>query len=546
MENAPSGNNQFVIRLNHDTTGTIVQLPLDMHDAVSQWAEKADQSLGINLNCYRNDDYLFVMAILLHAYTAYQKMSIDPSTGNWIEGCRDVPRIVLRLLEQPAVATDENNVPLLDEDGMYIPDDRKLNAGIAGPYYQEHKPYYVFQFNSKMLERFAVFLQEVFDKNEELLMSFENGQIQFDDGRTGTAADAFPHFDLISKEDLIKKAQSLYQTGMHDLGYALMVQSAQMSDDERVPDPNVAFWKNPQTGTTKVLGFFYADQKRQKFYIPIRKTIYNTSGFFNYFLRRNTLISELFVEAIRMIVYHEFFHIANGHGLLKNADPSYVKQKDISVCAEQNADDSAMRMMVCELLYDTLDGNPGRGQLKYSRKELIHTWSIRIFAGYLALSWMYRGDDRKWDEKTLEKYVENRELTHPLYQFRTFNILNCAFNRLQDISRCKEMQLTTSDGLPVDEKVIQETISTTKDLLNSFESSFRMTYDDQRSMEEKIIQSWKVERKSIPQVPQEVPFLMTTLSECAAKEAEKIRQTWPELKKRLEEVGAYNLRFSKI
>ena len=546
MENIQSGDDRFVIRLNYDTTGTIVQLPLDMHNSVSQWAENADKALGFNLDCYRNDDYLFLMAMMLHAYTAYQKMSIDPTTGRWIEGCHDVPRIVLNLQERPAVATDESKKPILDENGMYIPDDRKLNAGIAGPYYQGDTPYYVFQFNRYMLQRFAIFLQEVFDKNEELVISFENGQVRFDDDRIGTTADIFPHFDFVSKEDLLKKSQELYKTGLHDLGYSLMVQSAHMTDDERVPDPNITFWKNPDTGKTKVLGFSYADQDRQRCYIPIRKTIYNTSGFFDYFIRRNTLISELFVEAIRMIVYHEFFHVANGHGLLKNADPVYAGRKDIRICAEQNADDSAMRMMVCELLFDTLDGNPGTAQLKYSRQELIHTWAIRIFAGYLALSWMYRGDDRKWDEKTVGKYIEKSDVTHPLYQFRTFNIINCAFNRLLDIAGCKEMCLITSDGLPVDEEVIQKTISTTKDFLNSFEASFRMTYDDTRSMEEKIMQSWKVERKSIPKVPQEVPFLMIALSERAAEEAEKIQQTWPELSKRLAEVGAYNLRFSKI
>ena len=205
-----------------------------------------------------------------------------------------------------------------------------------------------------------------------------------------------------------------------------------------------------------------------------------------------------------------------------------------------------MRMMVCELLFDTLDGNPGSMQLKYSRKEIIHTWAIRIFAGYLALSWMYRGNDRKWDQKMIEEYIKNDGLTHPLYQFRTFNVINCALNRLQDIAKSSEMKLITADGILIDETLIGEVISTTNDLLNSFESSFCMTYDDNRSIEEKILQSWKAEKSSIPQIPQEVPFLMALLSDLAAAEAEKIRQIWPELNNRLKEVGAYNIQFSKI
>lgn len=99
MENVQPGNDCFVIRLNYDTTGTIVQLPSDMHDSVSQWARNSDQRLGINLHCYNNDDYLFLMAMLLHAHTAYRTMSTDPSTGQWLEGCSDIPQIVLHLLE---------------------------------------------------------------------------------------------------------------------------------------------------------------------------------------------------------------------------------------------------------------------------------------------------------------------------------------------------------------------------------------------------------------------------------------------------------------
>ena len=245
-------------------------------------------------------------------------------------------------------------------------------------------------------------------------------------------------------------------------------------------------------------------------------------------------------------IYHEFFHIANGHGLLSEADPDYVAQKDIMICAEQNADDSAIRMMVCELLFDTADGNPASATLKYTRSELIQKWSIRIFASYLILSWAHRGDDRIWSKSLLDNYIADREANHPIYQFRTYNILNRAFQLLENIVQQSEMRMTTVEGLPINEHVIQQTIDKTKDLLNSFEASFRITYKDTRPMEERILESWKVEKSSIPQIPQEVPFLMVSMMNRAAEEAERIRQTWPGLQNRLSEVGAYNVRFSSI
>lgn len=544
--NKEESTDTFVVRLNYDVSGTIVQLPDALHDKMREIVSAEDAKLDIDLNCYNNDDYLFIAGLFYHAHNVYRKMGIDPVTGKWIDGCRDIPHVVIYLQEQPVIVTDENQHPVLDDNGMFIPDDRKLNAGVSRPFEHNGVPYYQFGFNRYILQRFILFLQEVFDKNEELVISLGESEIRFGDGTTGTAADVFPRFDMITKDQMFKKAQDLWSSGYIDLGYALMREAAHMADDEKVPEPILSFWDNPETGKTKLLGFSYVDQQKQNFYIPIRKRIYNTSAFYPYFLRRNTLITELFEEAIRMIVYHEFFHIANGHGLLLAADEPYAKRKDIAVCAEQNADDSAIRMMVCELLWDTKDGHPASGQLKYTRGELIHKWSIRIFAAYLAMSWMYRGDDRIWSEKTLEQYEQNQNAEHPLYQFRTFNILNCAFSRMEDIGKPIEAPMTTAEGLPIDASVVQHVIRATQNFLDSFEASFRITYDDTRTMEEKIMESWKAEQKSLPPVPEEVPFLMNVLSKRAAEEAEKIRQTWPELKERLIEVGAYNQRFTAI
>lgn len=546
MECGNIDNETFVIRLNYDVSGTIVQLPISLREKIKRVAKAEDARRSIDLHCYDNDDYLFIAGLFYHARNVYRKMGINPFSGQWLDGCADIPHTVIRMIEKPCLVTDEHDVPILDDNGMFIPDDKKLNAGISRPYYHNGEPYYLFDFNRYMLQRFIVFLQEVFDKNEELVVHFEDNSVQFDDGRLGDADDVLPQFKLVSKSEIIKRGQDLWKSGLIDWGYALIRESAYMSDDELVPEPCMLLWSKDDPKKGLPLGFIYSDPQNRRMYAPIRKQIYSSVGFYRYFARRNTLISELFEEAIRMIVYHEFFHIANGHGLLIEADESYAKSKRIAVCVEQNADDSAMRMMICELLYDTKGENPASGHLKYTRKELIHKWSIRIFASYLALSWIFRGDDRIWSEEVLTAYQNNTSLTHPLYQFRVHNILNSAFSRLQKLAEGQDMQFTTAEGKLIDNTVVDNTIDVTMRFVNSFEANFRSIYDDSRPMEERIRDSWIGESRNIPPIPEEIPALFAVLSERAAKEAADIRATWPELKSKLHEVGAYNQLFSSV
>ena len=536
----------FVIRLNYDTTGTIVQLPESFREKLGQFIKAQDVEHGIDLRCYDNDDYLFVAGLFYHAHNVYRTMGFDLYNGQWIDGCCDIPYTAIRVIEQPCVVTDQNDTPILDDNGMFIPDDKKLNAGISKPYYRNGEPYYLFTFNRYMLQRFAVFLQEVFDKNEELVISLDGGPIRLDNIRECSPGEVLPQFGMTSKDHVLKLGRDLWASGLTDWGYALIRESAYMADDEIVPEPAFLLLGTDDPDKGIPLGFAYSDSNRNCIYAPIRKQIYKSSGFYRYFTRRNILITELFEEAIRIIVYHEFAHIANGHGLLLEADKEYAKSKRIAVCAEQNADDFAMRMMICELLYDTIDGNPASGQLEYTRSELIHKWSIRIFASYLALSWIYRGDDRRWDEQVLLDYQGNDAVQHPLYQFRVYNIVNCAINRLQHMLQHQDPPMTTAEGLPIDKNVIESAINETLDLINSFEANFRANDNDTRSYEKKIRDSWLAEPKNIPDVPEDIPLLFTSLSEQAAKEAAQIRSTWPELKARLKEVGAYNQKFSSV
>ena len=72
-------------------------------------------------------------------------------------------------------------------------------------------------------------------------------------------------------------------------------------------------------------GFFGKDGR--SFRIPMKKTIYNTSGFADLFERRVELVSELFQSSIKMILAHETAHVARGHWTLRMKEPEYSTNK---------------------------------------------------------------------------------------------------------------------------------------------------------------------------------------------------------------------------
>lgn len=71
------------------------------------------------------------------------------------------------------------------------------------------------------------------------------------------------------------------------------------------------------------MGFF--DESGTKFRIPMKKTIYNTSGFAELFYNRTALVSEIFVNSPKMILAHETAHVAREHWLLRQNEPEYSR-----------------------------------------------------------------------------------------------------------------------------------------------------------------------------------------------------------------------------
>ena len=147
---------------------------------------------------------------------------------------------------------------------------------------------------------------------------------------------------------------------------------------EKLPEPCLTFLN--EAGEQKMITRGFFGQDGRSFRMPMKKTIYNTSGFADLFERRVELVSELFQSSIKMILAHETAHVARGHWNLRMKEPDYSQTRNVMMNCEINADWTAALWMLNELLYDTVTDDPQFPILAYKRKDLIHLWSVRILA----------------------------------------------------------------------------------------------------------------------------------------------------------------------
>lgn len=526
----------MIIHREYGERNSIIEFSPKNHETVRAFAIEQDTKHNFTLstryssaNSYDCDDYLFVVWMVNQIVESYHRMNYVPQIGHWRDGYKDVPYIHVELYEG-------NTLELID--GIPTPNDKRLDIRINGPHPNGS---YILWMDRNYLLRYIQFLHQIFDDNQELFMDLSAG-VTYDNGEHGTIENVFASADRISKNDLLLQALRLQSQGANDPGTALLNYALSLPNDAVVPTPGIAIINN------QFQGLIFPDEQRSGFTIPLKKTIFNTSGFANFFANRNDFIIEIFEESFLSIIAHEFSHVANGHCLLGSIDPDYANQKHIRICAEQNADDTAMRLRLSEPLYHGIDGNPHNYQLAYSADELIHIWSVRSFSMHLGLSWMYRGEDRAWDEGTLEKYLQDRKIQHPLYQFRTYNSIQRMVNFLSGIPDfTSPAQFVDKTGKVINHDVVKIAIEKALDMINSFESCFEISYGkDERSLEELLHESWRVEAHSMPAEIQKVPYLMPVFDQATMDEVNKIYETWPELKKRLEESGAYSKLYASI
>ena len=461
------------------------------------------------INQYDFDDYLYIATIVREARGMYWQNHFNPMTGQLIDGYQPMPYIHVELYEEAVSA------------------DKYLNAGVCGP---DANGCYTLKLNRYLLFRYIHFLQDIFDRNfEEVIVSDQ-------------LKSAFKGQPMVTKRDLINLSDSLLASGEAQLSEAYAAFAESIADGLSVHRPIPTYAGTEVNHTFN--GLFYYDAQRDTVISDIKKRIYSTSGFAKFYKSRNDLIVEIFDKSMKMLVMHEFAHVANGHCHLSKKDPAYANQKRIRVCLEQNADDTAMRWLIDNTLYETEDGNPESTILSFSKEGLISELSLLVFSAYLILSWGYTNDERIWDNLTLQNYVDDDQIKHPLYQFRTFHIVNRSLGFIQDILTIHQngypYEITTCDGFLLGQEMFGEICLEIMDLLNSFESSFKLTLADDTNYMEMKNNSWKIEHQSMPMDVQSVPFLMPVFFLDAKKEKEIIDSSWEELRVHLIECGSYS------
>lgn len=499
--------------------------------AVIEKIKKNDHRWGFDLdkkyhyiNNYDNDDYLFTADLLDTVRNIHKLIYFDPNRKMWIRGNSEIPYIHLEFIEKDAVKTDENNRPIKDENGMYIPDDTKLNMGVKRPYFNKtHK----LEFNYYWLKQYLNFVQKMFDDNEEFVVNFPSDR-------------PVPEPDYGTKEDLLKLAAEVEGHGLSKQAHALRIYAQSVIDNSKVLIPTLTMLDD--TNGTNHWDWGFIDKERKVFSVPMKKGIYNTSGFAALFHNRVDMVADIYIATLEMILAHETAHVARGHWNLRIRYPRYSYMRNVMMNCEIQADHTAMRWLLNELLYDTVTGDPHHNILAYTAERLIYLWSIRIFSAYLSLSWGFREEDRVWSINTIEKFCENREKDHPPYQFRVYSVLCHAKEHLDHMEEQNKKDgyvLKTADGKPLDAGLFKAVWDRTMDMIYSFEASFKMTWEnDERDTLQKLKDGLNIADKSVPERIEEIPFMMGYMNRAQAEMAE-YEELWPEVLEKLRECGMY-------
>lgn len=505
----------------------------DEHETLAQLSEKdrtflarelksLDDKWEISLNktscvnSYQNDDYLLVAGLLQEVRSIHRKMYYDVRSSEWVRGHTEIPYIHLDFIETPALKQDEY--------GNFIPDDKKLNMGVKPPLPNGS---YRLEFNYYWLKQYLKFLQTIIDSNEEIVISLPD-EIPQNPPRYKTRA------------ELLSMVKDIERLGLREQADVLRLYANSGVNPEKLAEPCLTFLN--ENGERKLIGWSFCGEDGRSFKMPMKKTIYNTSGFADLFERRVELVSELVLSSLKMILAHETAHVARGHWNLRVKEPEYSQERNVMMNCEINADWTAALWMLNELLYDTVNGDPQFNILAYKRKDLIYLWAVRILAVYVSLSWIARNEDRVWTEKTITDFKDDAKATHPIYQFRLFCTLNHIKEHLDHMceeNRKSDYALRTADNTPLDEGLFTQVWNRACDMIFSFEYAFHACWNsDERTSLEKLRQGLFIIDKAAPKNNTEVPFFMCYMEE-ANKELEDYERQWPEILAKLREYGMY-------
>ena len=516
LDNVTIRNSNFA-----DDFDTLVVLSEEDRKKAANRLKELDQRYGhspdtsLRVNSYDNDDYLFVADMLQDIRELHKYIYYNPYNDNWIRGNAEIPYIHLDFEEKPTFS--------IDESGYVIPDDAKLNMSVKPPSLLNgtHK----LSFNYYWLKRYISFLQTIFDDNEEEVITLKDIPKQTVEQKTHS--------------EMLQIVTDLTRCGLKKQANSLKLYVNSFTEDRLIPCPILTII---ETNAEKTCVWSYVDEDGTSFRIPMKKTIYNTSGFAALFHERNHLVSELFINSLKMMLAHETAHVARGHWLLRVNEPEYSMTRNVMMNCEINADWTAAIWLINELLYDTVDGNPYTPVICYDKKTLIHLWSVRIFAAYLSLSWFSRNDARIWSRETIKEFVNKDTANHPIYQFRLFCMLNKVKDHLDHMGRASEKEahhLYTADKCSIDKSVYDEVWKNACDMIFSFEYAFRACWNsDERCTIDKIRDSMFIISNAKPEFQEKNPFYMCYMGE-ATKELEEYESEWQTVLDKLRKYGMF-------
>ena len=518
----------FGVRIypNYLETGIFVEISEDLQVKIKRFIhqhKEAGGDVGYQAPVW-DEEYLLIASMYGEARQTYSRFPVCPPGDRMADGCRPLPYVRLQ-------ATMSNQWET-DRYGEVIPKDKSLTAKV-----RKEQNVYVLEYDKAMLYRTLEFLRRVFDDNMETIIEAPAGSEALFDG-----------LDLLSRSDALAKAYSMIQTsGTEGLGKEYLQYIESRPEDPVLLPPVVTEYNisdQAEGRKTAIPALSLYDPSRKCISAQIRKPIYLTKGFQNWFYRRSELTERLFYGVNTFIMVHEIAHVACGH---LDLPLEYANQKRIRVCAEANADDTAIRWFLTDVLCDTIDGRSWSMTLSRTTDDFREELCIRILSAYLALSWVYRDEDRTWSTQTLEDYLQNDNIRHPIYQYRTFFVLSRAkivlFNMADE---AKPEKMRTSDGREIDSEMMRSIWRSALEMIESFEAHFDETYYDERTTEEKLRQTYRFENQSRPDSAEKLSYLMPIFLNRAAKEAEAIQNTWPELKNELQKCNPCFPLYDKI
>lgn len=278
--------------------------------------------------------------------------------------------------------------------------------------------------------------------------------------------------------------------------------------------------------------------------MTLLKPIFSTTGFKSFSAVSEDTAAKIIKYSLMMIIAHEYAHIANGHIALRKNEKEYSLERDVAFCLEANADDSAIRFMLSYLFYMGAEG-PDDYNLRLTLSEFADEWTLMSFSAFLALSWAYRDEDRKWDESTFKNY-DGAE--HPMYQMRSYNVSSRALNHIYSVLDNYDIgNYRTRDGYNIDKQLADYISSRIADMIRSFE--FCLYYRDKpdREVSEMLFREGLRSSELTHLVDKSTsPISFMLEDEYAQKQNEQIKARWSEVRERLGKYKPYSKLFDTI